>query len=145
MNENHAALICSQDTLSGVVPSLVLAITARRMGMEAKIFYTFMGINVLKKEWIKDVRCIPPGSLGAIPGMPAVMTWMMKNRMEKAEIPPPEDLLEMATLEGVQLAACKMTVDMMGLTTDDFVDGVEVETAEQFLKYARGAGLSLYT
>ena len=145
MNENHAALICSQHTLSGVLPSLVLGITARRMGMEARIFYTFMGLNVLKKDWIKHIRCIPPGTMGSIPGMSSMMTWMMKHRMEKADIPPPEDLLEMAQLEGVELAACKMTVDMMELTGDDLIDGVAIQTAEEFLKYARGAGIALYT
>lgn len=145
MNEKRAALICSHDTLSGVLPSLVLGITARRMGMEARIFYTFLGVNVLKKDWIENIKCIPPGTLGAIPGMPSVMTWMMKHRMDRAEIPPPEDLLQMAGLEGVELAACKMTVDMMELTADDFIEGVAVQTAEQFLKYARGAELALYT
>ena len=60
----------------------------------------------------------------------------MKQQIEDADIPPLDDLLEMARLEGVELVACKMTVDMMKLELDDFEEGVVVENAESFLKYA---------
>ena len=47
--------------------------------------------------------------------------------------------------EGVKFVACKMTIDMMGLSKDDFIEGVTIETAEQFLKYAKDCNICLFT
>ena len=140
-----AAFICSRDTLDGAYPSLILGINARRLGMEAKVFFTFMGLNVIRKGWLDKVKFHPPGAMGAIPGMSRMATWMMKQKMEKAQIPDLEDVQTMAKMEGVQFIACKMTVDMMELTEDDFIDGVEIWTAEDFLKYAKDCKISLFT
>lgn len=144
-NEQKCALICSRDSLEGAYPALVLGVNARRLGLETRIFYTFMGLNLLRKGGVQKAKFIPQGVMGAIPGMAALATSMMKGKIEKANIPPLDDLLEMAQLEGVQLVACKMTSDMMGLSQDDFLDGVVIQTAEDFLKYAIGAELSLFT
>ena len=140
-----AAYITSKDTLDGAYPGLILGINSRRLGMESTIFYTFMGINVIRKGWIDKAKFQPPGFMGAIPGMSAVATWMMKEKMQKANIPALSDLQEMAALEGVKFVACKMTVDMMGFSQDDFVDGVVIQSAEDFLKYARNCRILLYT
>lgn len=140
-----AAFICSRDTLDGAYPALVLGINARRLGMRTKIFYTFMGINVVRKGWSKSAKLKPAGPLGAIPGMPQLATWMMKQKLEKAEISPLEDLLEMAKLEGAELIACKMTVDMMELDPEDFEEGVKIQNAEEFLKYAKDCKICLFT
>ncbi len=143
--KEKSAFICSRDTLDGAYPSLVLGINARRMGMEAIIFFTFMGLNVIRKNRAKKCKFIPPGFLGAIPGMSTFATWMMKKKIDKANIPTVEELLEMAQLEGVKFVACKMTVDMMEITSDDLIEGVEIQTAEEFLKYAKNCNLSLFT
>jgi peroxiredoxin family protein len=140
-----AAYITSKDTLDGVYPGLILGINSRRLGMEATIFYTFMGINVIRKGWVEKAKFQPPGFMGAIPGMSAVATWMMKEKMEKANIPPLSDLQEVAQIEGVKFVACKMTVDMMGFSEKDFIDGVIIQTAEDFLKYAKDCKILLYT
>ena len=140
-----AAFITSRDTLDGAYPGLILGINARRLGMDAAIFYTFMGINVIRKGWVEKAKFQPPGFMGAIPGMSAAATWMMKGKMEKANIPALPDLQEMATVEGVKFVACKMTVDMMGFTLDDFVEGVEIQTAERFLKHAKECKILMYT
>ena len=76
--------------------------------------------------------------MGVIPGMSSLATGMMKKKIDKANIPSLEELQEVAQLEGVQLIACKMTVDMMEIDEDKLIDGVIVWTAEDFLKYARG-------
>ncbi|MCB2147318.1 MAG: DsrE/DsrF/DrsH-like family protein [Deltaproteobacteria bacterium] len=144
--QNHsAAFITSKDTLDGAYPSLILGINARRMGMKTSIFYTFMGINVIRKGWIDHVHFNPPGFMGAIPGMSAVATWMMKEKMEKANIPALPDLQEMAAMEGVAFVACRMTVDMMKLKPGDFIEGVTIQTAEDFLKQAIDCKILLYT
>ncbi|MEW6078034.1 MAG: DsrE/DsrF/DrsH-like family protein [Thermodesulfobacteriota bacterium] len=143
--KQSAAFITSKDTLDGVYPGLILSINARRLGMEATVFYTFMGLNVLRKGWVEKAKFQPPGFMGAIPGMAAVATWMMKGKMEEANVPTLPDLQEMAQAEGVRFVACKMTVDMMKFTQKDFIDGVIIQTAEDFLKYAMNCKILLYT
>jgi len=142
---NAAAFITSKDTLDGVYPGLILGINAKRLGMDSTVFYTFMGINVVRKGWVDKAKFQPPGFMGAIPGMSAVATWMMKEKMGKANIPPLSDLQEVALLEGVKFVACKMTVDMMGFKQKDFIDGVIIQTAEEFLKHAIDCKILLYT
>jgi len=143
--KESAAFITSRDTLDGAYPGLILGINARRLGMQAKVFYTFMGINVIRKGWAEKAKFQPPGFMGAIPGMSALATWMMKGKIEKAQIPTLPDLQEMAMFEGVEFIACKMTIDMMGLTKNDFIEGVTIQTAEEFLKYAKDCNICLYT
>jgi peroxiredoxin family protein len=150
MNQSNAekqtaAFITSRDTLDGAYPGLILGINARRLGMQTKVFYTFMGINVVRKGWSEKAKFYPPGLMAAIPGMSALATWMMKGKIEKASIPALPDLVEMAQLEGVEFVACRMTVDMMGLTQDDFIEGVVIEAAETFLKYAKDCKICLFT
>jgi peroxiredoxin family protein len=140
-----AAFITSRDTLDGAYPGLILGINACRLGMDATIFYTFMGINVIRKGWVEKAKFQPPGFMGAIPGMAAAATWMMKGKMEKANIPTLPDLQEMALVEGVKFVACKMTVDMMEFTQADFIEGVEIQTAETFLKHAKECKVLMYT
>lgn len=140
-----ANFICSRGTLDGVYPSLVLATNARRQGMEASIFFTFMGINAIRKGGTRGLKFFPPGFMGAIPGMASLATWMMKGKIEKAGIPDVQDLMEMAQAEGVKFIACRMTVDMMGLKEDDFIEGVEIWTAEDFMKHARQCKINMFT
>lgn len=140
-----AAFITSKDSLDGAYPGLILGINARRLGMEARVFYTFMGINVIRRGWVEKAKFQPPGFMGAIPGMSAAATWMMKEKMEEANIPSLPDLQEVAQVEGLKFVACKMTVDMMKFTREDFIDGVIIQTAEDFLKYAKDCRILLYT
>jgi peroxiredoxin family protein len=147
MNEKKekAAFICVNDTLDGAYPSLVLGINAARLGMESKIFYSFMGLNMVLKGGAERAKFIPPGVMGAIPGMSTIATGMMKKKIDKANIPNLAEMQEMAQLEGVQLIACKMTVDMMEIDESKLIDGVVVWTAEDFLKYARDCKICLFT
>ena len=140
-----ATFICSRDTLEGVYPSLMLSTNARRLGMEASIFFTFMGINVIRKGKAKSLKFYPPGFMGAIPGMPSMATGMMKKMIEKAGIPEVEDMMDMAAAEGVNFIGCRMTVDMMGLKEDDFIEGVKILTAEDYMKIARNCKINMFT
>ena len=145
VKKESAAFITSKDTLDGAYPGLILGINARRLGMQAKVFYTFMGINVIRKGWAERAKFQPSGFMGAIPGMSAIATWMMKEKIEKAQIPSLPDLQEMAMLEGVEFIACKMTIDMMDLKQEDFIEGVVIQSAEDFLRYAKDCKICLYT
>lgn len=137
--------ICSRDTLDGAYPALILAINARRLGMEANIFYTFMGINLIRKGGISKCRFIPAGTMGAIPGMASVASRMMRKKIDAAGVPTLEELMEIAQLEGVKLVACKMTIDMMEIKEEDLVEGVEIQTAEEYLKHARNCKINMFT
>ena len=147
MNEEKekAAFICVKDTLDGAYPSLVLGINAARQGMETKIFYSFMGLNMVLAGGAERAKFIPPGVMGAIPGMSTIATGMMKKKIDKANIPSLAELQEIAQLEGVELIACKMTVDMMEINDDKLIEGVVVWTAEDFLKYAKDCKICLFT
>jgi peroxiredoxin family protein len=140
-----AAFICVKDTIDGAYPSLVLGVNAVRLGMETKVFFSFMGIHMLLKNRAQKAKFFPPGFLGAIPGMATLASLVMKKKVEKANIPPLEDMIDMAQLEGVDLIACHMTAEMMGLKKEDFIEDVTVWTAEQFMKYARECRVCLFT
>ena len=143
--KEKAAFICVKDTLDGAYPSLVLGINAARQGMESKIFYSFMGMNLILEGGVDRAKFFPPGVMGAMPGMTAIATGMMKKKIDKANIPSLGELQEMAQLEGVEFLACKMTVDMMEIDEDKLIDGVVVWTAEDFLKYAKECKICLFT
>lgn len=143
--KDKAAFICVKDTIDGAYPSLVLGINAARQGLESKIFYSFMGLNMVLEGGSDRAKFFPPGVMGAIPGMSSVATGMMKKKIDKANIPSLADLQEMAILEGVELIACKMTVDMMEIDESKLIEGVIVWTAEDFLKYAVDCKICLFT
>ena len=143
--EQSNTFICSRNTLDGAYPSLMLAANARRLGMEATIFFTFMGINVIRRGGAAKCKFFPGGAMGAIPGMSAFATWMMRRKIDAAGIPSIDEMIEIAQLEGVRFAACKMTVDMMGLDREDFIEGVEIVTAEDYMKHARNCKINMFT
>ncbi len=145
MAKEKAAFICVKDTLDGAYPSLVLAINAARQGMESKIFYSFMGMNLVLEGGVDRAKFFPPGVMGAIPGMTRIATGMMKKKIDKANIPSLGELQEVAQLEGVELIACKMTVDMMEIDESKLIEGVAVWTAEEFLIYAKDCQICLFT
>jgi peroxiredoxin family protein len=143
--KEKAAFICVKDTIDGAYPSLVLGINAARQGMETKIFYSFMGMNMVLEGGVDRAKFFPPGIMGSIPGMTSIATGMMKKKIDKANIPTLAELQEIAQLEGVELIACKMTVDMMEIDDDKLIEGVVVWTAEDFLKYAKDCKICLFT
>lgn len=143
--KEKAAFICVKDTLDGAYPSLVLGVNAARQGMESKVFYSFMGLNMVMQGGAERAKFVPAGVMGAIPGMSTIATGMMKKKIKKANIPNLADLQEMAQIEGVELIACKMTVDMMEIDETKLIDGVVVWTAEDFLTYAKDCKICLFT
>jgi peroxiredoxin family protein len=143
--KEKAGFICVKDSLDGGYPSLVLGINAARQGMESKIFYSFMGLNLVMKGGAQRAKFIPPGVMGAIPGMSTIATSVMKKKIDKANIPSLADLQEVAQIEGVELIACKMTVDMMEIDESKLIDRAVVWTAEQFMRYARECKVCLFT
>lgn len=158
MSENakkkRIALVASKGTLDMAYPPLILATTAVAMDMEAAIFFTFYGLNIIRKSKFRGLQVAPlanpampmpvPNLVGAIPGMTAMATMMMKGMMKKANVATLGDLLEIAVESGVRLIGCQMTMTVFGLTADDFIDGVEVGGAATYLDYAADADISLF-
>jgi len=151
-NENQVKrvnVICSRNTIDGVYPPLIIAINAAREGADAKIFFTFAGLDiVLKKNYekgYKNVKYFMPGFLGAIPGMTKLATWMMKKKIDEINLPDVKDLIDMARLEGVEFIACHMTMEMMGLTSEDILDNCEIMDANQYMRLAISSDINMFT
>jgi peroxiredoxin family protein len=142
------AIVVSKGSLEGIYPGLIMANGARMEGIEADLFFTFFGLDAIRKgryEKIKVATVGNPGMhlptwIGAIPGFSALATRMMKRQMEKIDIPPIPEFIELVHDSGVRLFACKATVDMFGLTQDDFVPQVEdiISVGEFYEKAAGG-------
>jgi len=141
----RAAFICVKDSLDGAYPALVMALNAVRQGMETKIFYSFAGLNVIKKGGAEKAKFFLPGAMGAVPGMSSLATGMMKKKIDKAEVPSLAEMMEMAQLEGVTLIACDMAVKILEVNQEELIEGAIIWNADEFLKYARTCEVCLYT
>lgn len=150
------SIIVSRGSLDGIYPGLIMANGARMEGIEANLFFTFFGLyGVLKKYMdhikiatvgnpamrVPDAKGFPlPTWMGALPGMSAFATRMMKREMEQLDIPPVAEFVEMIHDAGGKLYACKATVDMFHLTPDDFCPQVDrVLTVGEFYEISAGA------
>jgi peroxiredoxin family protein len=142
------AIVVSRGSLEGVYPGLIMANGARMEGIEADLFFTFFGLDVIRKDRYEKIKVATVGNpgmhlptwVGAIPGFSALATRMMQRQMEKIDIPPIPEFVELVADSGVRLYACKATVDMFGLTMDDFVPQVEdiISVGEFYEKAAGG-------
>ncbi len=148
------AIVASKGSLDMAYPPLIMATTAAAMGWEASIFFTFYGLDIINKKKISGLKVAPlgnpampvpvPNILGAIPGMTAMATGMMKSWFTRARIPSIEDLLDMARESGVELIACTTTMGVMGVKEADIVEGATCAGAAAFLDYAADATVSLF-
>jgi peroxiredoxin family protein len=127
------SIIISKGSLEGVYPGLIMANGARMEGIEANVFFTFFGLETIMKKRMNSIKVATVGNpamhmpslVGILPGMSSFATKMMMKEMEKLDIPPVPEFIEMIHAAGGKLFACKATVDMFHLTMDDFCDEVE--------------------
>lgn len=132
-NVKKMLFILSKATLENVYAAFIMANGARMEGIEAEIFFTFFGLEAIQKKKLKDLHVATVGNpamhiptmLGGMPGMEALATKMMKDDMEKLDIPPVDEFLEILSDSGVRLWACKLAVDMFKLKKEDFIDEIE--------------------
>ena len=143
--KKKVTLICSKSSLDGLYPPLILAIQAVRAGAEASVFFTFDGINALKKGGLTNYRYFPPGPMGLLPGVSSLAgKKMVQLAEERASVPAPEEIFEMCQLEGVKFYGCRMTMDMMGISEDEMVEGVEITNSEGYMKMALNADVNMF-
>ncbi|MEX1200827.1 MAG: DsrE/DsrF/DrsH-like family protein [Methylophaga sp.] len=148
------AIIASKGTLDGGYPPFLLASTAAALGFEAKIFFTFYGLQLLKKDLSLQVSplgnpAMPmpvpvPNLLQIIPGMEAFATWMMRRKLKQKGVASIADLREACLETDVELIACQMTVDLFDFQDSDFIDGISHGGAATFLEFASEADITLY-
>lgn len=148
------ALIASKGSLDMAYPPLILATTAVAMDMEAGIFFTFYGLDIVNKHKYKNLQVAPlanpaapmpvPNIIGVLPGMTMMATAMMNSWMSKANVATIPSLLDSCKKFGVRMIACQMTMDVMGVKKEDLIDGVEVGGAATFLDFAVDANISLF-
>lgn len=153
--KNKVAIIASKGTLDMAYPPLILATAAAAMGEDVEVFFTFYGLNIIKKGGAEHLQVAPianpampvpmPNIVGMLPGMTPMATWMMKNMFfGRNKVATIAELLEQCKELGVKLIACQMTMDVMGIKREDLLDEVEVGGAATFLNFASEAHTTLF-
>jgi peroxiredoxin family protein len=147
------AIIAGHGTLDAAYAPLILATAAAAMDMEVAIFFTFFGLEIVKKGKIDKLKVAPignpampvpiPNIIGMLPGMTAAATAMMNSWMKKAKVSKLSELLDMAKEMGVKLIGCQMTMDVMGIKKDDLIDGLDIGGAATFLEFASRNAITL--
>ncbi|MBF0194102.1 MAG: DsrE/DsrF/DrsH-like family protein [Magnetococcales bacterium] len=153
-DQKKLAIIATKGTLDFAYPPLILATTAAALDYEVTIFWTFYGLQVLKKE--RNLKISPLGNPGmpmpvpmpvlvqAMPGMESMATVMMKQKMASKGVASIEELYDMAVESDVQMIACQMTVDLFDFKHSDLLDGIEYAGAARFFEVAQEADISLF-
>ena len=151
-----AAIIASKGTLDWAYPPFILATAAAAAGMEVSIFFTFYGLNLIRKDFEKKLKVSPVGNpampmpipmpdlLTAMPGMQTVATGMMKAMFRKKNVASIGELIDTAKDLDVKLIACQMTMDVFGYEEKEFIPGVQFGGAAAFLSEARKSHVTLF-
>jgi peroxiredoxin family protein len=153
-DEKRLAIIATKGTLDWAYPPFILASTAAALGYETQIFFTFYGLNLLKKKLDLKVTSLGnpgmpmpmpmPVLLQALPGMQAMMTVMMKKKMAAKGVASLEDLRELCLEADVKMIACQMTVDLFDMDRSEFIDNVEYGGAATFFEFAGDSDICLF-
>ena len=158
MAQKKLAIIATKGSLDWAYPPFILASTASALGYDTQIFFTFYGLQLLKKKLALEVT--PLGNPGmpmpmgmdkwfpvlgmTLPGMQGMMTAMMKKKMKDMGGASIEDLRDLCQEAEVRLIACQMTVDLFDMNPSDFIDGVEYAGAASFFEFAGESDICLY-
>jgi len=157
-DQKKLAIIATKGTLDWAYPPFILASTAAALGYDVEVFFTFYGLQLVKKDL--DLKVSPLGNPGmpmpmgmdkwfpvlgtAIPGMESIMTSMMKSKMKSKGVASVEELRELCQEAGVRMVACQMTVDLFDMNPTDFIDGLEFGGAATFFEFAGESDICLY-
>ena len=158
MEQKKLAIIATKGSLDWAYPPFILASTAAALGYEVEIFFTFYGLQLLRKK--PNLEVTPLGNPGmpmpmgmdkwfpvlgtALPGMQAMMTSMMKKKMADKGVASIEELRDLAIEADVKMIACQMTVDLFDMDTAEFMDEVEYAGAARFFEFAGESDICLY-
>ena len=162
------AIIASRGTLDWAYPPFILGSTAAALGWEVSIFFTFYGLNLLKKD-VSDLKVSPLGNPGmpmkmpfgpewfrgldwnipnliqaGVPGFETLATALMQQTIKNKGVASIGELRGLAQEAGVKFTACQMTVDLFGFSREDFITGLADAGAATFLPFAQTADVSLF-
>jgi len=162
------SIIATKGTMDWAYPPFILASTAAALGWDVSMFFTFYGLDLLKKDldlsvspmgnpampmkmpigpqWLKDINMnIPNAIMGNVPGFESMATAMMKKTTQVKGIASIEELRSLCLEADVKMLACQMTVDMFGHSQDEFMDEVdEWVGAASFLPTAQKSDVTLF-
>jgi len=156
MPDKKLAIIATKGTLDWAYPPLILASTAAALGYETQIFFTFYGLQILKKDLNLQVTPVGnpgmpmPGNLPipvlmqTMPGMQALVTSMMKKKMQSKGIADLVELRELCVEAEVKMIACQMTVDLFEFKHSELLDSCEYGGAATFFEFAGESDISLF-
>lgn len=148
-------LICSKGTLDWAYPPLILATTAATMDVDVSLFFTFYGLDIINRHKNRRLKVSPlanpampmsvPSLVGALPGMTALATSMMKGMMKKNSVEDVGAMIRNAKELGVKFLACQMSMDVMGMKKEDLIDEVDDTVgAAAYVAQALDANISLF-
>ncbi|HQT82127.1 MAG: peroxiredoxin family protein [Ferrovum sp. 37-45-19] len=149
------AIIASKGTLDMAYPPFILASTAAALGFEVKVFFTFYGLQLLKKD-LSDVKLSPlgnpampmplpmPSLVQVMPGMESMATMMMKDKLKKKGVASLEEMRDMCLEAEVTLIACQMTLDLFDFKREDLIEGIEYGGAATYLDFAGESNVCLF-
>jgi peroxiredoxin family protein len=149
------AIIATKGALDMAYPPLILASTAAALGWEVQVFFTFYGLQLLRKD-LDSIAISPlanpampmpmpmPVVVSMLPGMQAMATSMMKAKMKKKGVASLSELRTLCQEADVKFIACQMTVDLFEFEKSDFIEGIEFGGAATFLKFAGDTDVCLF-
>jgi peroxiredoxin family protein len=144
---HKVSIIVSKGSLEGVYPGLIMANGARMEGIEANLFFTFFGLDAINRSKHDHVKVATVGNpglhlatwAGGFPGVASLVTHRLAAEMEKLDIPPIPEFIEMIADSGAGLYACKASVDLFGLTKEEFIPQItDIITVGEFYGLAAG-------
>jgi peroxiredoxin family protein len=167
MAGKRMAIIATKGTLDWAYPPFILASTAAALGYEVQIFFTFYGLQMLKKDltlkvsplgnpgmpmkmpfgpgWFRNINWnIPNAVQGVIPGFESLATVLMKQTIKNKGVASIPELRALCQEAEVKMIACQMTVDLFGMDPSEFIDGIEYGGAAMFLEFAGDTDICLY-
>jgi peroxiredoxin family protein len=130
--EDKMVIVATQGTLDMAYPPLILASTAAAFGYDVTVFHTFWGLEILHEDHASDLSLSAvgnpnlsvPNAVAALPGMDAVTSRMMRQKIDDENVASIEELIQTSLDTGVDLQACQMTMDLFDYDETEFFDGV---------------------
>ncbi len=150
---NKLVIVCSKGSLDMAYPPLMLATSGAALGMEVDLYFTFWGINMIRKKTVENMKISPVGNpalpmpniLGMIPGMTRLATRMMSKKMDQMKMPSIKEMIHTAHEAGVRFHACSPSMEMMKLTKDDLIPEVDdIIGATTYLDLASENAITLF-
>lgn len=156
-DKNGATLVVFSGDLDKAIASFIIATGAASMGKEVTMFFTFWGLNILKRKDKPNVSkdtmekmfdVMLPSHTGKLPlsqmNMGGMGPKMINQIMKKHNVDDLDTLIKNAMDMGVKVVACAMSMDLMGIKAEEFIDGVDLGGVASYLGATEDSGLNLF-